>query len=115
MPLRASKKLNDKERDVLVQGWADLIVRSDVKSLSRYDKTPKSVDDGALYELIKELRVPTKEINDQYGEQEWSQLFNSTDEVSAQAQFPAFICRLMQVRIFKRMSLTFAQAKQYAK
>jgi len=111
-PLRASQKLNDKDRDTLINGWADLIVRSNVKSLSRYDQTPKTVDDGALYDLVKQLRVPIKEINDGYGEQEWSQVFSSTDELSAQAQFPEFVCRLMQERIFKGQAITFEQAKQ---
>lgn len=112
MPLRVGQKLNDKDRDILVQGWADLIIRSDVRSLSRYDKTPQTVADDALYGLVRELRVPTREINDGYSELEWSQLFTSTNELSAQAKFPVFICRLMQERLFKRMTLTFEQAKQ---
>lgn len=112
MPLRVSQKLNDKDRYTLVQGWADLVVRSNVKSLIHYDKTIKSVEDDDLYELVRQLRVPTKEINDGYSELEWSQLFTSTNELSAQAQFPVFVCRLMQERLFKRMALTFEQAKQ---
>lgn len=112
MPLRVGQKLNDKDREILVQGWADLVVRSNVKSLSRYDKTPRNVADDALYDLVRQLRVPTKEINDGYSENEWSQLFTSTNELSAEAQFPVFVCRLMQERLFKRMALTFEQAKQ---
>ncbi len=106
------QKLNDKDREILVQGWADLIVRSDVRALSRYDKTPQTVADDALYDLVHQLRVPTREINDGYSELEWSQLFSSTNELSAQAQIPVFICRLIQERLFKRMTLTFEQAKQ---
>ncbi|WP_051368816.1 hypothetical protein [Psychromonas arctica] len=112
MPLRVGQKLNDKDRETLVQGWADLIVRSNVKSLSRYDKTPKSVADDALYDLVHQLRVPTKEQNDGFSELEWSQLFTSTNELSADAQFPVFVCRLMKERLFKSMALTFEQAKQ---
>lgn len=111
-PLRASQKLNDKDLEVLVDGWADLVVRSNVKLLSRYDQSPQSVDDGALYDLVKQLRVPAIEINDGYGEQEWSQIFSSTDELTAQAQFPEFICRLMRERIFKGRALTYEQARQ---
>ncbi len=112
MPLRASSRLSQKDLELLVEGWADLIVRSDVKQLSRYDQTPQTVEDGALYELIKQLRVPTKEINDGFSEQEWSQIFSSTDEITAQAQFPTFICRLMQERLFKRSKITLEYAKQ---
>lgn len=112
MPLRVGQKLNDKDRETLVQGWADLIVRSDVRFLSRYDKTSQNVADDALYDLVHQLRVPTKEINDGYSELEWSQLFTSTNELSAKAQFPIFVCRLMKERLLKRMALTFEQAKQ---
>ena len=112
MPLRIVQKLNDKDRETLVQGWADLIVRSNVKSLSRYDKTPQNVADDALYDLVHQLRVPIKELNDGYSSLEWSQLFTSTNELSAEAQFPVFVCRLMQERLFKHMALTFEQAKQ---
>jgi hypothetical protein len=113
MPLRASNKLNPKELTLLVDGWADLIVRSNVRQLSRYDQTPETVEDGAFYELVKQLKVPQKEINDGFSEQEWSQIFSSTDEIAAQAQFPAFICRLMKERLFKRSTITLEYAKQH--
>ncbi|MGK0269438.1 MAG: archaellum component FlaC [Cocleimonas sp.] len=112
MPLRASSRLSQKDLELLVDGWADLIVRTNVKQLSRYDKTPQKVDDGALYELVKQLKVPQKEINDGFSEQEWSQVFSSTDEIAAQAQFPPFICRLMKERLFKRSTITLEYAKQ---
>ncbi len=112
MPLRVSQKLNDKELPLLVEGWADLVVRTNTRSVSRYDKTPQTVADEAFYDLIHQLRVPTREINDGYKEDEWSQLFTSTNSMSAKAQFPVFARRLMQERFFKRMSLTFEQAKR---
>jgi hypothetical protein len=113
MPLRASSRLSQKDLELLVEGWADLIVRTNVKQLSRYDQTPQTVEDGDLYDLVKQLRVPTKEVNDGFGEQEWSQLFSSTDEITAQAEFPIFICRLMQERLFKRSKITLEYAKQH--
>ena len=113
MPLRASSRLSQKELELLVDGWADLIVRSNVKQLSRYDQTPQTVEDGALYDLVKQLKVPQKETNDGFSEQEWSQIFTSTDEISAQAQFPPFICRLMKERLFKRSTITLEYAKQH--
>lgn len=113
MPLRASSRLSQKDLELLVDGWADLIVRSNVKQLSRYDQTPQTVEDGSLYELVKQLKVPQKETNDGFSEQEWSQIFTSTDEVVAQAQFPPFICQLMKERLFKRSTITLEYAKQH--
>ncbi|MFT6905893.1 MAG: archaellum component FlaC [Oleiphilaceae bacterium] len=113
MPLRASSRLSQKDLGLLVDGWADLVVRSNVKKLSRYDQTPQTVEDGALYELVKQLKVPTKEVNDGFSEREWSQIFTSTDEIAAQAQFPPFICRLMKERLFKRSTITLEYAKQH--
>jgi hypothetical protein len=112
MPLRPSQKLNPKELSTLVQGWADLIVRTNEKRLSHYDRTPQTADDGALYDLVKQQRVPDKEKNDGFGEDEWSQLFTSTDDLTAQAQIPPFVCRLMQQNLFKRLAVTLEQAKQ---
>lgn len=112
MPLRASNKLTQKELELLADGWADLIVRSDVKKLSRYDQTHQTVEDGALYDLVRQLKVPQKELNDGFGEQEWSQIFTSTDEITAQAQFPTFICRLLKERLFKRTKINLEYAKQ---
>ena len=111
-PLKGSQKLNDQQRQLLQNGWEDLLVRSDVKALSHYDKTPQQVDLGELSSLVASLGVPQQMRNEGYLEQEWSQLFTSTEPNYCEAQMPVFLSRIIATRLYKHKPLTFEQAKQ---